>query len=97
MVPMSDLDQHRRTVRVLGLLSKSVEAYTRGDASAADRLIREAAEADVMAMSGIQGGILIGEIPHPEQDWDGWTMYVQSARDALAAAEAQEDDSDDGR
>jgi hypothetical protein len=84
---MSDLDQHRRTVRVLGLLSKSVEAYTRGDASAADRLIREAAEADVMAMSGIQGGILIGEIPNPERDWAEWSAYVQAARDALAVAE----------
>jgi hypothetical protein len=86
---MSDLDQRRRTVRVLGLLSESVEAYARGDASAADRLIQEAAEVDVMAMSGIQGGILIGEIPHPEQDWAAWTEYVQAARDALAEAEEQ--------
>jgi hypothetical protein len=86
---MSDLDQHRRTVRVLGLLSESVEAYARGDASGADRLIAEAAEVDVMAMSGIQGGILTGEIPHPEQDWAAWTEYVQAARDALAVAEGQ--------
>ena len=86
---MSNLDQRRRTVRVLELLSESVEAYARGDASAADRLIQEAAEADVMAMSGIQGGILIGEIPHPEQDWAAWTEYVQAARDALAEAEEQ--------
>src|ERR1035441_10019938 len=60
MTAMSDLGQHRRTVRVLGLLSESVEAYASGDAGTADRLIREAAEVDVMAMSGIQGGILIG-------------------------------------
>jgi hypothetical protein len=86
---MSALDQHRRTVRVLELLSESVEAYARGDASAADRLIQEAAEVDVMAMSGIQGGILIGQIPHPERDWAEWTMYVQAARDALAAAERE--------
>jgi hypothetical protein len=86
---MSDLDQRRRTIRVLGLLSESVEAYARGDAAGSDRLISEAARVDVMAMSGIQGGILIGEIPHPEQDWAAWTMYVQSARDALAAAEEE--------
>ena len=46
---MSDLDQRRRTVRVLSLLSESVEAYASGDAAGSDRLIREAAEADVMA------------------------------------------------
>ena len=86
---MSNLDQRRRTVRVLELLSESVKAYACGDASAADRLIQEAAEVDVMAMSGIQGGILIGEIPHPEQDWAEWTMYVQAARDALAATERE--------
>jgi hypothetical protein len=44
-------------------------------------------------MSGIQGGILIGEIPHPERDWAGWTAYVQAARDALA--EAEREDADD--
>jgi hypothetical protein len=91
---VSDLDQRRRTVRVLELLSESVEAYARGDSAGADRLIEEAAEVDVMAMSGIQGGILIGEIPHPEQDWAAWTEYVQAARDALAEAEAREGGND---
>jgi hypothetical protein len=92
---MSDLDQRRRTVRVLELLSESVEAYASGDAAGSDRLISEAARVDVMAMSGIQGGILIGEIPHPEQDWAAWTEYVQAARDALAEAEARRGGSDD--
>jgi hypothetical protein len=88
---MSDLDQRRRTVRVLELLSESAEAHKRGDGDESSRLISEAADVDAFAMSGIRGGILIGAIPGPERDWPGWCEYVQAARDALAEAEAQED------
>jgi hypothetical protein len=88
---MIDLDQRRRTVRVLELLSESAEAYERGDKDGADRLVGEAAEVDAFAMSGIHGGIIIGEIPNPERDWPAWTEYVQAARDALAKAEQDDE------
>jgi len=94
---MSNLDQRRRTVRVLELLTASAEAHARGDGDESSRLIAEAASVDAFAMSGIHGGVLIGEIPHPEQDWAGWCEYVQAARDALAEAKAQEDGTDDDR
>ena len=87
---MADLDQHRRTVRVLELLSESFEAHKRGDKPATDRIISEAAGLDLLALSGIQGGIIIGEIPNPERDWNSWVMYVEAARDALAEAEGEQ-------
>jgi hypothetical protein len=87
---MSDLDQRRRTVRVLELLGESVEAHARGDAAASERLISEAADVDAFAMSGIHGGILIGEIPSPDRNWAGWCEYVQAAKDALAEAESDD-------
>jgi hypothetical protein len=84
---MADLEQRRRTVRVLGLLSESFEAHQRGDTAAMDRLMSEAAALDVDAVSVIQGGIIIGEIPNPERDWPAWAAYVAAAGEALAAAE----------
>jgi hypothetical protein len=88
---MADLEQRRRTVRVLELLSESFEAHARGDTPAMDRLMSEAAELDVDAVSVIQGGIIIGEIPDPGRDWPAWAAYVAAAREALSAA-----DNDDG-
>jgi len=85
---MADLEQRRRTVRVLELLSASFEAHKRGDMAGMDRLMSEAAELDVAAVSVIQGGIIIGEIPNPERDWPLWVEYVQANRDSLAEAEA---------
>ena len=66
---MADLDQKRRTVRVLELLSESFEAHMRGDDEAFRRALDEAMGLDAFAFSGIQGGIVIGEIPNPERDW----------------------------
>jgi hypothetical protein len=86
---MADLEQRRRTVRVLDLLSDSFEAHERGDAAGMGRLIDEALEVDAFAVSGIQGGIIIGEIPDPARDWPGWGLYVDAAREALMAAEAE--------
>jgi hypothetical protein len=87
---MSDLEQRRRTVRVLDLLDDSFTAHQRGDVAESDRLLTEACEVDIAAVSGIQGGIMIGEIPSPETRPLEWTGYVQAAREALAAAEAGE-------
>jgi hypothetical protein len=88
---MSDLDQRRRTVRVLELLSDSFEAHERGDTAGMDRLMSEAAELDVSAVSVIQGGIMIGEIPNPERDWPSWVEYVSVNREGLARMEAEEE------
>lgn len=83
---MADLEQKRRTVRVLELLSESFEAHGRGDDEAFRRALDEALELDAFAVAGIRGGLAIGEIPNPERDWPLWVEYVQAARDALAAA-----------
>ena len=91
---MSDLDQKRRTVRVLELLSELFEAHMRGDDETFRRVLDEAIELDSFAFAGIRGGITIGEIPNPERDWPLWVEYVAANRDGLAAMEA-EDGSDE--
>jgi hypothetical protein len=37
--------------------------------------------------------MVIGEVPQPEEDWRGWTEYVEAAREKLAAAEGDPDGS----
>ena len=68
---------------MLNLLDDSFAAHARGDSAAAAAAIHEAARADPFAFTGIQGGLMIGEIPNPEVDPDGWSRYVQAARDQL--------------
>lgn len=85
---MSELEQRRRTVRVLELMTQSFEAHTRGDAAAVKAAIDEAIDVDFMAFTGIQGGIIIGEVPNPDQDLPGWTAYVGAAREELARLES---------
>jgi hypothetical protein len=87
---MPDLEQKRRTVRVLELLSESFEAHQRGDGEGFRRALDEASELDAFAVSGIRGGIVIGEIPNPERDWSLWVEYVVVNREGLAAMEAGE-------
>jgi hypothetical protein len=89
---MADLEQKRRTVRVLELLTESFEAHKRGDGEGFRRALDEAAELDAFAVSGIQGAIMIGEIPSPERDWPLWVEYVAVNRDGLARMEAGEDE-----
>lgn len=86
---MSDLEQKRRTVRVLELLTESFEARQRGDDAAFRRTLDEATELDPAALVGIRGGITIGEIPNPERDWLLWCEYVAVNREGLAAMEAE--------
>ena len=84
---MADLEQKRRTVRVLELLTESFEAHQRGDHEAVRVAVVQAMECDDFALAGIQGGIVIGEIPNPERDWLLWTEYVSVNKEALAAME----------
>ena len=86
---MSDLDQKRRTVRVLELLTESFEAHQRGDDESFHAILDEAMECDGFAFDGIQGAIIIGEIPNPERDWPLWVEYVAVNRDGLAAMERE--------
>jgi hypothetical protein len=94
---MADLEQKRRTVRVLELLSESFDAHARGDNEAFRRALDEAMELDLAAYDGIWGGIMIGEIPNPERDWAPWMEYVQVNRDALVEAERMADEDADGQ
>lgn len=86
---MSDLEQKRRTVRVLELLTESFEAHQRGDDAAFLRTLDEATELDPAALVGIRGGITIGEIPNPERDWLAWNEYVAVNQEGLARMEAE--------
>jgi hypothetical protein len=87
---MSDLEQRRRTVRVLGLLSESFEAHARGDHAACDEALDAALDCDPAVVSVVRGGMMIGEVPNPERDWPGWGEYVSAAMDALAEAEGSD-------
>jgi hypothetical protein len=87
---MTDLEQKRRTVRVLELLSESFEAHRRGDDETFRRVLDEAVDLDPAALTVIQGGIRIGEIPNPERDWPAWGEYVSVNQEGLAAMEAEE-------
>lgn len=87
---MADIEQKRRTVRVLELLTESFEAHNRGDDEAFRAALDAATELDAFALVGIRGGITIGEIPNPERDWPAWVEYVSVNQEALAAMEALE-------
>ena len=86
---MADLEQKRRTVRVLELLTESFEAHQRGDDESFHAILDTAMECDGFAFDGIRGGITIGEIPNPERDWPLWVGYVSVNKEALAAMEAE--------
>lgn len=79
------LSQAERTLRVLELLGESAEAHLAGERSRMSALIDEALEVDDLAVSGIRGGILIGEIPSPTRDPDAYAEYVAAVRDRVAS------------
>ena len=87
---MYDVDQLRRNVKVMDLLTRSYEAHSRGDRQTFERAFDEAVETDTAAVSVLRGGMLIGEVPKPGEDWEAWLDYVQAARDKLAAAEGED-------
>jgi hypothetical protein len=84
-----ELEQRRRNVRVLELLTESYQAFTRGDEAEAKARYEAAFECDGAAATVITGGMRIGEVPRPEADLTGWTEYVEANREALAEAEAE--------
>jgi len=84
----AELDQRRRNVRVLDLLAESYEAYERGDQAAFAAALDQAIKCDAAVVTVIKGGMLIGEIPRPEEDFGAWTEYVAAQHEGLARAEA---------
>jgi len=84
------LEQRRRNVRVLDLLTESYMAHSRGDRAAAAAKQDEALSPGGQACVVIAGGMLIGEVPNPDHDLTGWSEYVEAQREALAALEAGE-------
>lgn len=85
---MSELEQRRRNVRVLDLLTESYEAHENGDEAASNAAMDRALEIDAGLVSIILGAMIIGEIPNPDRNWPGWAEYVTANRDALADLEA---------
>ncbi len=91
MTPVErDIEQRRRNVRVMDLLTRSYEAHSRGDREAAQAHYDAAMEVDASATVVITGGMFIGEVPRPEEDWAAWCSYVAANREALARLEAGE-------
>ncbi len=86
---MADLEQKRRSVRVLDLLDESFQAHQRGDSEAFRRALDAALECDADVVAVVQGGMIIGEIPRPEDHWPEWCAYLQANRDGLARMEAE--------
>lgn len=89
---MSDLDQIRRNVTVMNLLTESYEAHQRGDYDAARTAMDRATEVSPDAVAVITGGMFIGEVPSPEDDFGAWVEYVDAQRAKLAQAEAEAGD-----
>lgn len=87
---MADLEQKRRTVRVLELMDASFRAHQRDDHAAFEAAMNEALEIDAGVVSVVRGGMIIGEIPRPEEYPGEWLEYLQANRDGLARMEAEE-------
>lgn len=85
---MDGIDRKRQTMRVLELLDDSARAHREGRGDDSSSLIVEACALDVDVVSAVQGGILIGEIPHPHHDPDAWALYLDANRDGLARLES---------
>lgn len=84
-----DLDQTRRSVRVLELLDESAQAHKAGDKTRADLLFEEASKLDHTAVSIIYGGMLIGEIPRPDSQPLEWAEFLNAQRAGLATLEGE--------
>lgn len=75
---MSD-EQAERTRVVIGLLDHSFGQHQGGRQDRSDRFLTEANKIDAVAVTGIHGGMLIGEIPNPEVDPYVWAEWVAAA------------------
>lgn len=84
---MNELERKRLTARVLELLDASACAHAEGRRDESRALIRQACETDVAAVSVVQGGIIIGQIPHPQSQPQEWAEYLAANRDELARME----------
>lgn len=84
---MTELERKRLTTRVLDLLDASARAHTDGDRDKSSDLMQQACELDVTVVSAIEGGITIGEVPHPHRNPAEWAEYVAAQRDGLAGME----------
>ena len=73
-----------RTARVVVLLDEAWMARQAGQADASDAAVKAAIELDPLAVSGVRGGMLIGQLPDPQRDPDGWAEFVESMRERLS-------------
>lgn len=89
---MADLDQMRRNAQVADLLTESFKLFDAGQFGRAQAAMDKANEIDALAVSVITGGMRIGEVPRPDQDFAGWADYVTGIHDALARAEEESTD-----
>lgn len=81
---MDYLARKQLTTQVVDLMDASARAHAEGRHDDSSRLAVEACALDVSVVTAVQGGIMIGEIPHPHRDPDGWAEYVAANREELA-------------
>ncbi len=85
---MTDLTQLRKTVRVLVLMDESFRAYMAGDRLRATELMRQTTTPELLETCVLlQGGMVIGEIPSPDKEYDEWLEYLDVVRGTLDEAE----------
>lgn len=84
---MHDLERKRLTTRVLELLDASARAHAEGRRDESSALMQQACETDVAVVSVVRGGIIIGQIPHPQSQPHEWAEYLDANREELARME----------
>jgi hypothetical protein len=74
------LTQAQRMARVLRLLDESYLAHARGNKESMILAYEQAQEVDDAVVIAVRGGLMIGEIPRPEDDYPAWEKYVEAAQ-----------------
>lgn len=87
MTEPEQLEQRRRNIAVMDLLTRSVAAHLAGDATGAAEAMAQAYATDAQTVAVLTGGMVIGEVPNPQYEPDEWAAYVAANRDGLARFE----------
>lgn len=73
---------YTQTAKVLQLMDEVFRAHRDGRDEDFERLSREVFELDAVRVGAVTGGMQIGFIPDPAEDYAAWEEFVQSAIDA---------------
>lgn len=73
---------YTQTAKVVQLMDEVYCAHRDGRRDDFERLSREVLTLDAVRVGAVHGGIVIGEIPDPAQNYPAWEEFVQTAVDA---------------